>query len=301
MEAAVLRCADGDETWRPRPPLAVAVAARDTGHSAEALVNAVLDPGLGHDEPAALLAVAVAETLVRGSSDGRDAVELLAPSVSGPWAKLGDLAADYHARTFGTEAADLLNAIAGERRRRHGLVAAWEAVDLALEQSRPVPVDIDGAKRTHAALFKDSGIFGMLGDAAARRDVAGLRNLVATSFPGGHDPEELVGGLVDEKWREVSQRSDLLMGMYRGKYLGRLAKVVSSVRRLTGLAAEEHRLRHRPALLDAARALADGFHAMRADLAAEADRLDPTAGPVVAAVLVDLDRLFAGTEQEEHQ
>ncbi|WP_326645142.1 hypothetical protein OG884_12260 [Streptosporangium sp. NBC_01755] len=298
VEAAVLRCADNDGTWQPSPSFAVAAAARTTPRGGDALVAAVFDADLVDDERSALLAVAVAETLARGSSDAHGAVEVLSSSISGPWAKLGELAVDYHARTIGADTADLMHAIADERQRRHALRAAWESVDLALEQSRPLPVDIEGAKRTHAALFKESGIFGMLGDAATRRDVAGLRNLVGGTFPDANDPEERAGVLVDDTWRQVAPRHELLTGMYRGKYLGRLAKVVLSVRSLTRLATEDHRLRHRPELLDATRALADGFHAMRPELAGENGRLGRTGGPVAAAVLADLDHLFAGTKEE---
>ena len=85
------------------------------------------------------------------------------------------------------------------------LVAAWDRLEIALLEAEPLPKALDGARKTKAALFKDTGILGRL-RTVVRRDREALRALVATEFPERPPTAEIAADILDRTWREVAPR-----------------------------------------------------------------------------------------------
>ncbi|MES9541365.1 ATP-binding protein [Actinomadura sp. NPDC000600] len=280
----------------PRAAITEAVGRRGLPGGPGALYTAAAADDLTAAERRVLLAVAVGELLLSRDSMAADVAEYLASDDGGPWAELAGAADAYTARTVGASTAELMARAAGQLERTAELADGWSRLDLALLEAQPVPVNIDGAKKTHAALFNDTGPFGQIGDAVNRRDLTALARLAEELLPARERPEDLVGRVIDTTWREVAPRNELLTGKtYRGKYVKRLAEVVSAARALLTAAGRAERPdgdEPHPELVAAAAALAETYRRLRPGLA-EAPPDDEAA---LRAVLADLDSLIAGRE-----
>jgi signal transduction histidine kinase/phosphatidylserine/phosphatidylglycerophosphate/cardiolipin synthase-like enzyme len=298
VEAAILRGADPDETASPRLLTLAALARRGMPDNGVVLFDAVTQDDLTADEQAALLMVATGGLLASGDDVAMDVVTHLAPAVNGPWTDLAGLTLEYGKQATGASIAELMRAIAGQRDQEERQQAAWDRLELALLEADFVPKNLDGARKTHAALFHDIGIFGRLRGIAARHDLAALQNLVEAELPARPRADELAGSIVDAVWRDVAPLNELLTGRPRAKYVRRLAEVVASARDLVApsppasddaggvTAGAPH-----PDLLAAARMLADGYRQIRPALTTVPGQL---AAPAAEAVLADLDELMSG-------
>ena len=274
----------------------LAALARRGQPGGDVLLEAAFADVLSADEQAALRAVSVRELLESGSADASDALDVLT-SGDGAWGELASLAITYHGRVTGASTTELMREVGRQRRAGAWLGAAWERLELALIEAEPVPKILDGAKKTKAALFKDTGPLGQLRAMGVRRDLPALRTLMAAEFPGRAKATEVAENLLDGTWREVAPLSPLLEGRPRAKYVRRLAEVVSAARDLavgdqaTGPGEDDVALH--PDLLTAASELAEGYERLRPALEDM-----PGAGPLVVAVTTDvlasLDRLMAG-------
>jgi signal transduction histidine kinase/phosphatidylserine/phosphatidylglycerophosphate/cardiolipin synthase-like enzyme len=297
MEAAVLRAAEPDETFTPRQAVAAAVAGRGLPGGADALLAAV-GGDLAADEAASLLIVADAETLASQDESAMLACTELAPQVGGAWAELAGLAITFAENTAGVSITELMGSAAFERQLGIGLTGAWERLEVKLLEAQPLPANIDGARKTHAALFKDSGLFGRLDDMARRRDIVALARLVEAEFPARYRLDEVVGEVLDRTWRQAAPRTELLLGRPRIMYVRRLVEVVAAARDLLTLAAAGDRppVEHHPDLIAAATVLADEYGRLRDGLTATG-MLD---APLASSVRAEIDALLAGDVPTPH-
>jgi len=302
-EAWILRGADPDREASPRPAIIRTLAARGLPDNADALFQAVMCDDLTGDEQEALLRVATGESLASDDPAARDVVIDLASRAGGPWAELARLALKYADKATGASIAELMRGMAGQRRLEVRLGKAWDRLELALLDADAVPKELDGAKKTHAALFKDTGVFGRLRSMAARRDLPSLRAMVAAELPTRTRPDDLVGSIINATWAEVAPRNDLLEGRPRAKYVKRLAEVIAAARDLialtepaddgTGVGATPGQ---HPNLLAAAAELADGYQRLRPRLLEDSG---PLAAAAANAVVADLDELIGGTAADQ--
>ena len=292
IEAALLRCAYGDEQFRPRPWLTVLAAVRDIESQCELALIAAEDIELLDSERPALLLVAVTRLLLDSSSWVTDVVSAVAAGATGVWRELADGALDYAEHAPGQPPRQVLRVAAAPRRRAEKRSASWSALDQALARSRHVPVDNSPGRKAHYALFGPAGVFGRIAEAAPRRDHAALRAAHTEALEAGRNASAAVGGLVDRTWAEVAPAADPLQGKRRARYLDRLASVLKAAGDI--LDAEPHDdsvagTGQQQDETDRARAERLGV------LCAEARRAAGTlAGPechLVLAALSDLDRL----------
>lgn len=291
MEAAVLRTLEPDEGATPQPLVAMAVAGRGLPGGADAMLRAA-ESDLTGDEAAALLIAAVGEVLASQDESAMLAATELAPQAGGAWARLADLAVTFAENTTGAPIAGLLGSAAAERQLTARLTGAWERLEVKLLDAQPLPSTIDGARKTHAALFKDSGPFGRLGDLIRRHDLPALARFVDTEFSARSRLDEAIGELLDRTWREAAPRTELFLGRPRAMYVRRLTEVVAAARELLALAAaaDQPPAEHHPDLLTAATTLADEYARLRDELAAPGELAAPLAG----AVRAEIDALLAG-------
>ena len=176
----------------PGPKVLVALSRRGESGAEDVLLEAAFEEGLSADEKAALRARCVGELLETGSTDARDALDVLPPG-DGPWGDLGGLAVGYHERAAGAATAELMREVAGRREAGTLLEAAWDRLELALIEAEPVAMQLDGAKKTKAALYKETGVLGRLRSMANRRDLPALRTLVEAEFGDRAQPVERRG------------------------------------------------------------------------------------------------------------
>jgi signal transduction histidine kinase len=293
----------------PRPKILAALSRRGQPDG-DVLLEAACEDDLTADERAALRAACVGELLESGSTDAKDALEMLAPG-DGPWGELAGLAITYHENAAEASTGELMREVSRQHRVDTWLDGAWDRLEIALIEAEPVPKALDGAKKTKAALYKDSGVLGRLRNMAARRDLPALRTLVTAEFPARPRAAEVAGDLLDRTWRTVAPLSDLLDGRPRAKYIKRLAEVVSAARDLAaagepaGVTADggpggnsgHASVAWHPVLLAAAGELAESYQRLRPALE-NADDAGPLAVAVANDVLPGLDRLMSGLSAE---
>lgn len=294
-----------DTTRAPRPAVLAALSRHGQPGSEDVLLGAAIEEDLTADEQAALLAVSVGELLATGSTDAEDALEYL-PDDDGPWGELARLALAYQRNAAGASTAELIREVSKQRRADTWLEGAWDRLELALIESEPLPMTLDGAKKTKAALFKDTGVLGRLRGIAARRDLPALRMLVTAEFPARPLPYDIAGDLLDRTWHEVAPQSDLLYGKPRAKYIKRLAEVVAAARDLATAGDSTATIAvdgtagggaWHPDLLAAASHFAEGYLRLRPILE-ETAALGPLVGAAGNGVLTALDRLMSGLSPE---
>jgi Histidine kinase-, DNA gyrase B-, and HSP90-like ATPase len=290
----------------PRPKVLLALSRLGEPGTEDVLLDAAFEEGLSADEKAALRTRCVGELLEKGSTDAKDALDVLSPG-DGPWGDLGRLAMDYHEGAAGAPTVELMREVAGRRQAGTLLEAAWDRLELALIEAEPVAMQLDGAKKTKAALYKETGVLGQLRDMAIRRDLPALRALVSTEFGVRALPVDVADDLFARTWREVAPLRPLLVGKPRIKYVKRIGEVIAVARELassgdTEGAGSAHDGRahgdedpswRRPDPLLAARQLTEGYEGLRPALAEDAGA-GPLATAVREAVLADLDRLMSG-------
>ena len=311
-DLAVGGAASAQQALRPK---VLAALSRRGLSGGDVLLEAAFEDDLTADERAALRAVCVAELLDSGSTDADNALDVLT-SGDGPWGELARLAVSYHQHAAGVSTAELMHEISRQQRVDTWLDGAWDRLEIALIEAEPLPKALDGARKTKAALYKDTGILGRLRAMTARRDLTALRTLVTAEFPARPRDAEVAGDLLDRTWRAVAPLSELLDGRPRAKYIKRLAEVVSAARDLAvagqpadvtadagsaggspGASADGAVAPRHPDLLAAAGELAEGYRRLRPALEDPGD-----AGPLAIAAagdaLASLDRLMSGLPSE---
>ncbi|MFI7609204.1 ATP-binding protein [Micromonospora sp. NPDC049366] len=290
MEAALVGGADAHGDLEPRPPLMLAAAARGLPGAGAALFTATVGENTDAENEA-LLIIAVGELLTNPDDSTTLAAGELATRVAGPWAELARLATELVDRTVGASVSALMASVTWARQRDTRIAAAWEQTERKLAEAQPEPSRIEGALKTHSALFKATGPFGRIGDMVRRRDTSALSRFLDAEFPPRGMVEETVGRLLDRTWQTVAPRSKLFVGRPRAMYLRRLAEVISAARHLLEIVAEDATPpEHHADLLAAAEEFADGYGRLRPDL------LDtgPLAASLAATLRDELDHLVAG-------
>ncbi|TLP57840.1 hypothetical protein [Microbispora triticiradicis] len=240
---------------------------------------------LGEVERTAVLAVAVARTLTRGSDQAAELLTSLSPA-DGPWERLATLVHDHHVRTYGANPAELIRA-ATAGRDHMDLSNAWTELDLTVTRQRPAISNHPIASKVHAALFKVSGVFGRISAATVKRDLPALTEALK-EFPDRGE-SRTVEKMVDHVWKESAPQADLLYGGPRSAYLPRLTELVRAARRVVELArarADRTASPFPPELILVTEQLATAYRQMRPELGGE------PYGPLVTAALSVLDRYF---------
>ncbi|WP_033337911.1 ATP-binding protein [Catenuloplanes japonicus] len=298
VEAAIV-CAGPAGPEAPSPAIAAAIATRGFPGGNEALLDAT-GQAPTPDEKAAILVAVVGRLVLRGDDDTMLVADDLQDEAGGGWADLAAQATELATSTIGVSLPELMRAVALDRERSVLLAERWEHLATAVVEAQPNPLKIDGATKTHAALFKATGVFGAMDDGVRRRDLAAIRRLTMQKFPAKHRPEEAAGLLVDTTWRQVAPRNDLLTGRPRAKYVKRLGAVIGAARRLLELDGEGGEPAAAPAgeLAAAARAFVAAYERLRPALTGEQAGLGPIATPVAAAVCAELDELVSGRAAE---
>jgi hypothetical protein len=227
-EAALLRCADADEAFRPRAWLTVMAAVRGSAECDLALVGAS-DIELLDEERTALLAVSAAQVLLTGSDYATDVISGLAALSQGAWMDLAKVVLDYAGNAPGVLPREVLALEALNGQDEQDRSAAWAALDQALLRSRPLPVENTPGKKTHFALHRPTGIVGRLKESASHRDRVALHSVYRDVLPDGTDVAEAVANLFDQTWATVAPNIRPLQGKRRQRYLGRLADVLDAL------------------------------------------------------------------------
>ncbi|MET7747655.1 ATP-binding protein [Micromonospora sp. NPDC005367] len=292
MEAALVGGADSHEDLEPRAPLMLAAAARGLPGAGDALFTATIGENTDAENEA-LLIIAAGELLTNPDESTTLAAGELATRVAGPWAELARSATELVDRTVGASVFALMASVTWARQRDTRIAAAWEQMERKLAEAQPEPSRIEGALKTHSALFKASGPFGRIGDMVRRRDMSALSRLLDAEFPPLRMVDETVGRLLDRTWQAVAPRSKLFVGRPRAMYVRRLAEVVSAARHLLEIVAEDASPpEHHAELRAAAEQFADGYGRLRPNL------LDtgPLAAPLAATLRDELDHLVAGDQ-----
>ena len=290
MPAAILRAADPGGDRFPSPALAHAVARRGLPGVGDTLLDAVAADGPA-EEAEILLVLAVGELLRSDDDETRLALDEVAGRVGGPWGELAGHALRFADVVAGESVAELMTSVAGSRERTALVQAAWQQLERDLAEAQPVPVNISGALKTHAALFKSTGQFGKITDRVARRDVTALRTELERDFPPRLQPGPAAEDVLDAVWKKVAPGTALLQGRPRVKYVRRLGAVVGSARQVLALTAAAGRpAQQRPELVRAGTEFAERYRELRDSLTTAGTR----APALVGAVLDELDLILAG-------
>jgi phosphatidylserine/phosphatidylglycerophosphate/cardiolipin synthase-like enzyme len=298
-EAAVLRCAYADESFRPRRWLAVLAAVRRTTQYELALIAAGDIPLLDCERPV-LLAVATTELLRTGSEYAANLVSEAAADTAGVWAELAVTALGYCKHARGLSPRHVLRTAAAPALRATERSVAWAALDQVLARGRQVPVNNSPGMKTHYALFGKGGVFGQISEATPRRDTDAIRDAVLAAHadaPGG-DTDKVVGAIVDRTWARVAPNANPLQGKRRGRYLDRLADILQAAEALLESGPEKESAPvHGSQPDDAARELAGRLAGLCADVGRAVAELPVPERRLAEAALADLNGLVSLEQQ----
>ncbi|MFW5417626.1 hypothetical protein J0910_13525 [Nocardiopsis sp. CNT-189] len=209
--AAVLRAGLADPDLRPGPVAAALAALRGTPlfeeHAVTAALTAeeALEPGAaplpgGRDELVALGVLLSAELLFgAGAGEAREALGALAEHLGPPWRELADRALEHRQaeRDSGPVPVDELRSAVAVLRARAEVDEDWTRLLELLESTSLVHLDFTSGRRTHQALFRSDGAFGLLLEAVRAHDGA------AVAAWAREHPEDAVDDLVDRTTRDL--------------------------------------------------------------------------------------------------
>ncbi|WP_017593979.1 phospholipase D-like domain-containing protein [Nocardiopsis potens] len=209
--AAVLRSAAADPDLRPGPVTATLAALRGTPlleeHAVTAALTAeeALEPGAaplpgGRDELVALGVLLSAELLFgAGAGEAREALAVLAEHLGPPWRDLAACALEHRQaeRDPGAVPLDALDSAVAVLRTRAGVDRDWARLLDLVESTSAVHLDFTSGRRTHQALFRSDGAFGVLLEAVRAHDGA------AVAAWAREHPEDSVDDLVDRTTRDL--------------------------------------------------------------------------------------------------
>ncbi|MFF7213723.1 hypothetical protein ACFZAU_24820 [Streptomyces sp. NPDC008238] len=234
VEAAVLRQALPAPQHRPRVPLTLLAAARDTPLLAETLTELALD-NPDEDERNTALAAAVTATLLRGDPEALDVVLLLTGELRDVWAELAERTTAYWQRAYQPiPLAQVRRSLGGSERERT-LDEAWQTLQRLLHHAKALTFENTTSTRTHRHLFDNvDGEFAQLIRVAEERTAGGLQAWRETAG-AVHDPVRLV----ESTGTLVSPQHPPMHGAHLKRYLNRLEPVIAQTRSLVALYADE--------------------------------------------------------------
>ncbi|MFB6612757.1 hypothetical protein ACFCV9_00790 [Streptomyces sp. NPDC056367] len=296
-EAALLRLGHPSDA-SPRPSLTVVAAALGTEVSTLALLTALDDPDRSPAEDAALLCVAAAESLRTADDDHMDILKRLVPRVPAPWGNLGDAVLGYHAVARGFPPELLLRPAVDRAGRARRLSSAWTELARAVDRAQRTHSAFVDLRRLQVALFKRSGPFGALEEAAAKRDGDAVRMFLTSHSALDHSDDLTVDSIIDEAWFGVAAGPVTLKGSPRKAFSARLVAIVAAAREV--LDAEES-LSRRPGIV-AASAHQEAVHELAARMQGLSAGLNTAAcglgHPETTLAVHALQQVFRMTEPE---
>lgn len=252
VEAAVLRRSLADEAFRPRLPVAVVAAAKETpafGKAVEDLALQVLTGDASAEEGTIALLAVVGLVLLHGTE--ADTLEALVPEGDSLWRELARRVLDYWGKSYQPIPLDLVRGDLGGIRRARAQDAAWQKLERLFDHAAGTVFAHTLSTRTHKALFESAeGEFALLGRIIKERSVGPLRTWIA-------DLPQLAQ-LIRMAAQRANPGQPPMDGMHLKAFLRYLEQVVDQVRVVLDLADEiEDGAKSTPVVLEGMEQLAD--------------------------------------------